>query len=173
MMLSESKYPFGSDSRATRPAKLVSTARYASGTGGLVTGTERCAPNASAAAICRSFTTNNLLPAQPLRVGLRLVDGGTLVKVRHGADHVSNVSPNSRHAIVGDVLRLVAHHVVVDIPCGGTEEYYGNSVTGIHVMIATTIRVGGISVLVELVIEAKRMFGPLVDRFGEISERGG
>src|SRR5215510_5914649 len=89
MMLSESKYPFGSDNCATRPAKLVSAARYANGAGVFVTGTDRCAPIASAVATCRSFTTKNLLPAQPLQVGLRLVGGRTSAKGRHGADHVS------------------------------------------------------------------------------------
>jgi hypothetical protein len=40
-------------------------------------------------------------------------------------------------------------------------------------MIATTVRFGGISVLVELLIEAKRMFASFVACLGQISELGG
>src|SRR5688572_24253056 len=91
-------------------------------------------------------------------------------KVSQLAYVVANEIANPRRTLPGDVLRLVRHHVVVDVPRRRAEERHGDAEAREHVMIAPTIGVGRVAVFVELIVERESIGRALIHLFHHIAE---
>src|SRR6185295_16632016 len=109
------------------PANEESTVRCARATFGEEASSTEAPSHAS---VVRNTTFNmrrpGLLFTESVGVRLCLVDDRPSIEIGDLADDVANVPPDARHPIVGNVLRLVAHHMVVDVPRGRAEKYDRN-----------------------------------------------
>lgn len=75
-----------------------------------------------------------LLFTESVGIRLCLVDNGPSIEIGDLADDVTNVPADTRHPIVGNVLRLVAHHMVVDVPRDDLPKHYSASDSHLGVM---------------------------------------
>src|SRR3954447_4088061 len=124
---------------------------------------------------CRAYARSHTgsLPTGSVRIGLRLVDEWTVVEIGNGTREGGDVRRDASHARIVDVLGLVAHHVIVDVPRRGAEEHDRDAEAGIHVVIAAAVRVRGIAVLIESIVEPERFRAARVHPLGEAAELGG
>src|SRR5688572_11205074 len=117
-------------------------------------------------------SSESLLYALALRIGLRLVYDNAVVQVRDVLRDVGHETGHFSEVRIGDVLRLVRQLVIVAVP-RGRKERDRNSVASVLVVIAPAVDALRVPVRVEAVVEDEAMVSALVHRLDDVPKLRG